>query len=203
MKMKLTPEELEALPRVRQKWLDIGLRTRTDKPLELAWEGVKEAYRIAGRSEPKIHIWMDSPLRSLLACACLAQVRDQVRAQVRDQVRAQVRDQVRAKVRDQVSDQVMDYWRSWRWWMPGQLESSYWLSFYDALRDECSFEKLNGLIKVAENCALCWMFPDVVVFCASPTEIHRDEQGRLHNLKGAAISFADGWGVYAVHGVRV
>jgi hypothetical protein len=77
------------------------------------------------------------------------------------------------------------------------------LSFYDCLKDFCQFAKLEGLIQTAENCAYCVTFPDIVVFCARPECINRDEQNRLHCMDGAAIGFADGWGVFAVHGVRV
>jgi hypothetical protein len=31
----------------------------------------------------------------------------------------------------------------------------------------------------------------------------RDDQGRLHNTAGAAIQYPDGWGIWAVGGVRV
>jgi hypothetical protein len=33
--------------------------------------------------------------------------------------------------------------------------------------------------------------------------LERDRQGRLHSEEGMAIRYADGWGVYARHGVRV
>jgi hypothetical protein len=39
--------------------------------------------------------------------------------------------------------------------------------------------------------------------CERPKIIRRDEQGRLHREDGAAVSFRDGWGVHAWHGVRV
>jgi hypothetical protein len=42
-----------------------------------------------------------------------------------------------------------------------------------------------------------------VIITPRPAALHRDEQGRLHNTEGAAILYPDGWGVYAVHGVRV
>jgi hypothetical protein len=33
--------------------------------------------------------------------------------------------------------------------------------------------------------------------------LERDERGRLHSLTGPACAYPDGWGIYAVHGVRV
>jgi len=50
---------------------------------------------------------------------------------------------------------------------------------------------------------MVWMFRDVVVFCERPTSISRDEQHRIHSDSGPAVGFSDGWGVWAIHGVRV
>ena len=251
--LQLTAERVAELPAIRDKWLDIGLRTG-EGDLPRAWRGIQEAYATAGREKPKYWLWMASPLHLVVACAILrtrraqvsaqvrdqviaqvrdqvsaqviaqvsAQVSDQVRDQVSDQVSAQVRDQVSAQVRaqvrdqvsaqviaqvsaqvsDQVSAQVRDFsgW-SW-WWYPGQFDG-FWLAFYEALREYCDFERLHGLIEVAESCAFAWLFPDIVVFCAPPIHLARDESGRLHDEQRAALSFSDGWGVHAWHGVRV
>ena len=131
-----------------------------------------------------------------------AQVSDQVSDQVSAQVSDQVSAQVRAQVSDQVSAQVRDFASYRYWWLPGQFQG-FWLSYYEALSDFCSFEKLEGLVTVANNCAFAWTFPDVVVFCQPPVEIHRNAAGQLHCETGPAITFADGWGVWALNGVRV
>lgn len=86
--------------------------------------------------------------------------------------------------------------------MPGQFDAG-WHSFYDALCEYCDVNKLHGLREVAESCAYAMLFPDIVVFCAPPTAIHRDERGRLHHESAMACAFADGWGLYMWHGVRV
>ena len=36
-----------------------------------------------------------------------------------------------------------------------------------------------------------------------PTEIHRDNRGRLHNVEGPAIKFGDGYEMYSLLGVRL
>jgi hypothetical protein len=209
---KLSPQQLAQLPKIRDKWIEIGLRTGPGS-LKNAWDGIRKAYVLAGREEPKLWVWLESPLRAVYGCAVFAQVSAQVRDQVRDQVfaqvfaqvRDQVRDQVRAQVFAQVSDQVSAQVRAFAnfyWWYPGQFDG-YWLAHFEALKDYCSFEKLKGLIKVAENCAFAWTFPDVVVFSAPPVEIHRNAVGQLHCETGPAIKFADGWGVWALNGVRV
>jgi hypothetical protein len=60
-----------------------------------------------------------------------------------------------------------------------------------------------GLWKMLQSCGWWWAFENAVVLADRPTETHRDDQGRAHNEFGAAISFRDGWGVYAWHGSLV
>lgn len=87
--------------------------------------------------------------------------------------------------------------------MPGQFESSYWLSYFDALRNYCAFDRLEGLAKVAKSSSFAFTFPDIVVFSAPPTVLNRDARGRLHSESGPAIAFADGWSLYYWHGLAV
>ncbi|MDP2710817.1 MAG: hypothetical protein Q8O56_06325 [Solirubrobacteraceae bacterium] len=61
----------------------------------------------------------------------------------------------------------------------------------------------------------CWWWPHrrFVMVCERPTVIHREltdparNRGwgshRLHSDTGPAVAWPDGWGVYAIHGVRV
>jgi hypothetical protein len=135
---KLSREQLEALPAIRDDWLSVGLQTgAADRPR--AEEGVREAYRAAGLEPPPIVIWLESPLRGSIATAMLLaapdqvrgqvgdQVRDQVWGQVRDQVRSQVWDQVRDQVGSQVGDQVRDQVRSQVWdQVRDQVGSQVW-----------------------------------------------------------------------------
>ena len=55
----------------------------------------------------------------------------------------------------------------------------------------------------AQSAGWWWPHKDFVMVSDRPTEIHRDDRGRLHSEDGPAIVWSDGWGVYAVHGVRV
>jgi hypothetical protein len=63
--------------------------------------------------------------------------------------------------------------------------------------------------------AACWWYPhkDFVMVCERPTIINREltnpnnRRGwgshRLHCADGQAVAWADGWGVYAIHGVQI
>jgi hypothetical protein len=111
--MEKLPLEVEtALPAIRDEWLRVGLSTEP-AGRGTAMDGVREAYRTAGLAEPKLVIWLDSPLAGCCGAALLRamlpdRVGAQVRAQVWDQVWAQVWDQVGDQVWDQVGDQVRD-----------------------------------------------------------------------------------------------
>jgi hypothetical protein len=61
-------------------------------------------------------------------------------------------------------------------------------------------------IAYARTCeSACWWWPhrEFVMVSERPTELHRDERGRLHNESGPSIAWPDGWGFHTVHGVQV
>ena len=81
-----------------------------------------------------------------------------------------------------------------------------WLSFYLAfkkfgLKDET--QKIEGLLECAYHCGWVWFFDDVCLVTEKPMKLFRDNQGRLHNLKGPAIEYSDGYKMYFVNGVSV
>ena len=93
-------------------------------------------------------------------------------------------------------------------WFNGQ-QDAYWIAFLDfgrliGVRYE---EKLNDGLNIWKNIAAdChWFYPflDFCIITDKCTEIHRDERGELHNLSGPALSYTDGWSIYAIHGVRL
>lgn len=48
-----------------------------------------------------------------------------------------------------------------------------------------------------------WPLKGAVVLTERPAALHRDDEGRLHNDVGPAVGYRDGWGVWAIHGVRL
>ena len=137
-----------------------------------------------------------------------AQVGDQVWDQVRAQVGDQVWDQVGAQVRDQVGDQVWDQvgdlinWRS----VCYGLQDANWLGFLNYFSEVLNLkcvDKASGLIMFAEQAGWYWPFENAVVITERPTLVKMDDQKRLHCETGAAISYSDGYSVYAWHGTRI
>lgn len=104
-----------------------------------------------------------------------------------------------------------------QFWVGGWWWGGAYTSFF---REVCGLEPPaglweRGLAYEATMEAACWWYPhsDFVLVCERPAAIHRDlarpgvDRGwgshRLHNDAGPAVHWADGWGVYAVHGVRI
>lgn len=122
------------------------------------------------------------------------------------------RDTIRQQIRQAVAESIRRAWPyifggqfwvgSWGWW-----GSPSFVSFF---REVCGLtlsEEMNARAQAYAETAMraCWWWPhkDFVMVCERPSVIARDERGRLHSLTGPACGFGDGWGVYAVHGVRV
>jgi len=64
-------------------------------------------------------------------------------------------------------------------------------------------ERLKPSMEIAREAGWSILFWDWAFICARPQVIERDERGRLHCLTGPAVKYPDGFGVWAVHGVRV
>ena len=191
----LTPDQAAMMATVRDEWLAIGLATGDSEESD-AHAAITAVYQAAGMEKPGILVWLDSPFAGavgaeFLRCMPLsgAQVGDQVRDQVGDQVWAQVGAQVWAQV-----------YRS----CYGQHDAG-WLAFYDFFRrlKVPGADRLTGMSDLAKIAGWWWPFKGAVVLTRRPIELHRDEQGRLHNEHGMAIRYRDGWGIHMIHGVRV
>ncbi|MFQ4143472.1 DUF6745 domain-containing protein [Chlorogloeopsis sp. ULAP02] len=79
-----------------------------------------------------------------------------------------------------------------------------WLDFWSSALHYKGDQKLLHIFKlVAESCG--WIFPyqRVAVVCDRPTNIRFDNQNRLHAEGEPAIQFADGYSLYAHHGVTL
>lgn len=87
----------------------------------------------------------------------------------------------------------------------GSHEAS-WLSFYDYMETVVGVDlggKLAGLKAVAMSCGWVSCYDTLAVVQDRPLHIRMDEDNRLHSETGPAILYADGFAVYAWHGVRV
>jgi hypothetical protein len=72
----------------------------------------------------------------------------------------------------------------------------------------CAFDTsdgtpLDGLATVARTAGWWWPYAQLAVICERPTELHRDEAGRLDRGDGPALAFPDGFALHAWRGLPV
>ncbi|MFP3989635.1 hypothetical protein U9R90_19595 [Streptomyces sp. E11-3] len=80
----------------------------------------------------------------------------------------------------------------------GQHEAA-WLCAFDTSPGSL----LDGLAAVARTTGWWWPYEREAILCERPTELHRDETGRLDHADGPALAFSDGFALYAWRGMPV
>ncbi len=208
---KLTTEQQSRFVEFVNKWTRIGLSTEpADRPK--AEEGIKKIYVIAGLKEPRV-VWCSSPLANGLTRAIVlnkkvgASVGASVRASVRDSVGDSVGDSVRASVGDSVGASVWDSVRDSVWDSGYGQHDANWLGFYDFFCVVCGLkketEKLIGHWLQAQNAG--WYLPhDNICWISERHNIVRmNSRNRLHCETGMALAYPDGWGIYALNGIKM
>ncbi|MEV4253035.1 DUF6745 domain-containing protein [Spirillospora sp. NPDC049652] len=79
----------------------------------------------------------------------------------------------------------------------GQHDAA-WLAQFDALGTPPP-----GLAEVARNAGWWWPYERLVIISVRPSELHRDEPGRLHRGDGPALAFPDGLALHAWRGMPI
>lgn len=84
-----------------------------------------------------------------------------------------------------------------------RLYTIAWLRFGQEIGVKYAHPEWLDALEDADQCG--WWIPcdDAVIFVERPSILTVDGQGRLHNTTGPAIQYRDGWGVWAIRGVRV
>ena len=179
----LSAAQRARFPEFVEKWTRIGLCTEPADRLR-AEAGIRLTYAAANLPPPARIVWCASPLTMYITRRMAEQLLTQGKMK-----------SVGASVWESVGESVF-----------GQHEAG-WLGFYDYFRKVCGFVKptapLEGLWCTAHACG--WWLPREQICWVSErhTILHRDVQGRLHSEYGLACGYPDGWGVYALHGVRM
>jgi len=215
----LTPEQEAAIPEFRDRWIAIGLQTRKyDKTM--VPELMARIYKEGGLEPPQHILHLTSPMAANALINLLQDNEDHpmkeadvslttvegygadgatsfdIRSMTVDDKTPDLRALCKDKTLDTVHNGAACY----------GAHDAAWLGFYEFWM-EAGIEECKQLLPLmdAAKAAVGWFYPfeEACIVTPLPTELHRDDEGRLHNTEGAALIFDDGWGVWSVNGVRV
>jgi uncharacterized protein DUF6745 len=136
---------------------------------------------------------------------------------------SQVARPVRERVRDSVGDRI---WRAVgdasNLFVPAWIRDSDWdASDYTLWHSICAYDEAmtmamtrfygehvrpnaaGALTRFNERVSGYWLGKALALLVRKPIVLSRDERDRLHSATGPCVQYADGWGLWAWHGVRV
>jgi len=187
---KLTQEQEAQLPISRETYRKIGTRTGHDLTCQVRGNAaILAAREEIGAPPPKAILWARSTAEALRWAYALKRLVD-------------------PKLKDPTGKDLRDCWSQWSW---GQTEQ-YWLGWYRFAIDVVGVEvtpeqerRLQIRERLAESCYGVITVNAVEIAIQHPTVAAFDDAPvpRLHKVDGPALQFADGYCVYAVHGVRL
>ena len=183
---KLTEEQEKLLVEYREKYLAIGLDT-TQIDYEVAKKDISDLYMWGGQVPPGQYLHFSSPIiaEMYLNLVCDGQLSEQLSGQLRGK--------------------KLHFMGTW---FNGQ-QDVYWIAFYDFCEEiGVKFSEkitlgLEAWKKISKSCHWFYPFREFCIIVDKPYRLYRDAEGRLHNDSGMAIEYTDGWGICAIHGVRV
>ena len=217
----MSPKKWEKIPAIRQRLIDLE-STPLNKDATKQW--ITALYQAAGFSKPKV-LFFPSP-QAMYSCALQslqigASLNDHLREQLREPLRDQLGEQLESQLRAQLWEQL---WEPLNESLRGQLReplrgqlikpssehlftqslAAYLGWFQGSLLAGVRFDsaKMTLFQGYIENVGLTLPFENVCLCSERPIKIHwRD--GILHNEADMAVTYSDGWGWYAIDGIRV
>ncbi|MBD2006834.1 MULTISPECIES: DUF6745 domain-containing protein [Cyanophyceae] len=226
---KLTPEQEALIPLYRDKWRNIAYST---EPIdrEKAAEAVKEAYNLIALSEPKI-IFCDSPysadnqwlskesreftddsygrvsqeLEYKLWDKLMGQLWEKMRSYFEtEELHTHLHNQVSSKIGMELGFElsIFGYCLDIEEWS----SSGVFIEFCVFVLNLNCTENLKEWIvfqSIVKNCGWIYPYEKIAIICDRPRVLSLDNQQRLHAEGSPAIQFADGYSLYAYHGVRL
>jgi hypothetical protein len=190
-------------------------------------QAVDELYLLSGYDVPREKIWTGSP-HSAVKKFPLGDKRNlSVNSQIQSMVAARSTNQIANGVSESFwTTEVNHLWGTTHrtvetLFMPVELAMrelpGYLTTFQKGYQDAGSvyfhafFEDVLGLdrSRVVEclrellKVGWWWPFEHTVVFSERPIAIHFDDNKRLHHTTEPAVEYPDGWGIYAIRGMRV
>ncbi len=225
---KLTPQQEALIGVYREKWRRIALSTDAiDR--QKASNAVKAAYERIGYQEPEI-IFCDSPeaacslisqhrnqlsrewwmavFMGKLGCQLHKQMRMTLWNQLDSQLDTELWNQLATNPWSQLDSQLDSQFDNELWNLFDTIYPERWVatcSLFDfcIFVLNCTYDSKEWEIfqSLAFNCGKVFPFKETCYVCDRPRILSFDNQQRLHAEGQPAIQYADGFSVYAYHGV--
>lgn len=182
-----------------------------DSPREFVLARAMDDPKVRDSVEDSVRDSVQASVWTLFGAPVSARVRDSVWTLVGARVRDSVWTLVGARVRDSVRDSV---WNSVR----DSVRNSVWVALTDSVRalydaDHCAYMQyfhehlaphaLGPFIRLNRASHGYSIGSQECRLVRHAVRLERDERGRLHSEDGMAIRYANGWGIYCWHGVRL
>ncbi len=183
----LTPEDHARIKEIREEFIKIGTATGgANRPETEA--AIRKAYTQVDLTEPKTILWFRSPREGAIAKSIF--------------IETGITDQAEIDKRIQAGDYKLDS-NALQYAIYGQHDVA-WLALYKFFSEKITgLEKIEALITIAKNIGWWWAHDDVAILTERPVSISMNANNQLHNPKGPAIAYADGFAVYAWNGLRI
>ena len=159
--------------------------------------------QIGSQIRSQIRSQIDSQIYSQIYSQIRSQIDSQIRSQIGSQIDSQIRSQIGSQIGSQIRSQKLKYY-NWSW-----EGSIYYWNYYSYLQyyqkakllPKELFKNFNNLVTLCKSGVYDMIQLDgLCVVSDMPTFISRDERHRLHNTKGPAIKFADGYELNFIQG---
>lgn len=193
---KLTPDQEARFPEFVRKWIDIGLSTvPADRPrAEAAIAGL---YKLANLKEPRV-IWLPCPISAALSAVCYAAI---IQHRLVAKPKGAVDSAVRSAVRSAVYSAVRDGGRAF---FGGSIWNAGYSAWADYFNEVCAIAIDRNFLEMTQSCGFYWTLDGICFASERSSEIHLDDQGRLHCEAGMSIKYAGtGWGLFHWHGTQI
>lgn len=183
------------------------------------WDSKKLAQEISNLSS-KLHIWEANDLQiELESFTWSRHLRHQLKQQSRTFVN--LKQKLRTEVGEDLSDRLwQQFWEQLEqlllphdplledfmfispneWIRDVAMWSDYLTSIQKCTYDRSKWQILQDLVT---HCGCIFPFEKICIVCDRPTVLNHDDRWRLHGEGKPAIQFADGYSLYAYHGVML
>ena len=191
----LTKTQEAQIPKYIKKYVDLASKSTDHKK---ATKAVQALYKSAGYKKP-IVVFGQSPFSTAVMVAMtrilskgdIAKDGSQLRSQLDSQLRSQLRSQL-----DSQLDSINNDWLVIIWW----LIWAGWYAFAKYIGVKFDRKVLKIFMDFVTN--VSFIIPYEGIAFVSETPKISWEEGKLHNTKGKAVEYADGYGLYSLFGVN-